>query len=397
MRVKLDTAVFTYRRKFERGGQIEEDESSAFTRNIHYVQRPDVSVVPKNSYWRRPTDYTSVIAFESSPVQGVIIRNRLFDNPTVEAWSETKVGILPEFLSPFISYGNQYPSQNSVNRAETQALLKIRDSKVSVGLAMAEMNKTIDLVADRTMSLYRSYRALRKGNFRKALYEVGIKGKTKGKSAAQLTLEVQYGWTPLMSDIMGGYDEIRRPFRNHGIRLKAKSRVSEHDTDRVNYYNDPEGTFSCIYETDYEKQVQVILWFEVNSPSLLQASSVGLTNPFEIAWELVPFSFLLDWVVPVGNLLSSLTATEGLTFLGGTKTLTGRTKRTAKVIVKPDTRIYGDLPGRFLATGFAVGNFSVFEMDRFTYSEPPNGNIYYKNPISGGHLLNAVALLRSIR
>jgi hypothetical protein len=34
---------------------------------------------------------------------------------------------------------------------------------------------------------------------------------------------------------------------------------------------------------------------------------LGLINPAVVAWELVPFSFLVDWFIPVGKFLDSWT------------------------------------------------------------------------------------------
>jgi hypothetical protein len=43
-----------------------------------------------------------------------------------------------------------------------------------------------------------------------------------------------------------------------------------------------------------------------------------LSNPAALAWELVPYSFVVDWMIPVGDYLSSLDAVNGLTFRRGT-------------------------------------------------------------------------------
>jgi hypothetical protein len=48
--------------------------------------------------------------------------------------------------------------------------------------------------------------------------------------------------------------------------------------------------------------------------------TVGLLNPATVAWELVPYSFIADWFVPVGDYLTGLTADCGLVFKGGSVT-----------------------------------------------------------------------------
>ena len=46
---------------------------------------------------------------------------------------------------------------------------------------------------------------------------------------------------------------------------------------------------------------------------------LGIDNPLEVVWELIPLSFVADWFIPVGEFLRSLTATNGLVFHSGYK------------------------------------------------------------------------------
>lgn len=43
----------------------------------------------------------------------------------------------------------------------------------------------------------------------------------------------------------------------------------------------------------------------------------GLLNPLEVIWELVPFSFVADWFLPIGDYLSALDASSRFTHEGG--------------------------------------------------------------------------------
>jgi hypothetical protein len=46
-------------------------------------------------------------------------------------------------------------------------------------------------------------------------------------------------------------------------------------------------------------------------------NQTGFTNPINLLWELLPFSFVADWFLPIGNYLEALTAWNGLEFLDG--------------------------------------------------------------------------------
>jgi hypothetical protein len=55
----------------------------------------------------------------------------------------------------------------------------------------------------------------------------------------------------------------------------------------------------------------------ISNPNLYLANKLGFVNPAVIAWELVPFSFVVDWFVPVGNFLSQWTDFVGLSLQNG--------------------------------------------------------------------------------
>jgi hypothetical protein len=50
----------------------------------------------------------------------------------------------------------------------------------------------------------------------------------------------------------------------------------------------------------------------LSNPSLAQLNGTGLLNPALLYWELMPYSFVVDWFIPVGDVLASLTAGLGL-------------------------------------------------------------------------------------
>ncbi len=66
----------------------------------------------------------------------------------------------------------------------------------------------------------------------------------------------------------------------------------------------------------------------ISNPNLYLANNLGLANPAIVVWELIPFSFVVDWFVTVGQFLENgsawlgLTVTKPYTTYGGTRLLT---------------------------------------------------------------------------
>jgi hypothetical protein len=70
-------------------------------------------------------------------------------------------------------------------------------------------------------------------------------------------------------------------------------------------------TLTYFHSGNYKCRVKV--WCELSSPHLSELQQIGLTNPALVVWELIPFSFVFDWFVSVGDWLTGLTALQGVT------------------------------------------------------------------------------------
>ena len=139
--------------------------------------------------------------------------------------------------------------------------------------------------------------------------------------SSQAWLSFQYGWKPLMSDLTSfglaalsfsdDYDRYLNIQRGVAPVLRKSVSTTGHGS------KDP-GTF-----TGFGKHVETMqtagcnLWYRFKpTPETLSSaeflrSKMGLTarDIIPAAWELVPYSFIVDWVLPVGDRLSKVTRT----------------------------------------------------------------------------------------
>lgn len=209
------------------------------------------------------------------------------------------------------------------NEAVTKSLNKIGDMKANIGENLATLGMTIRLLKDpiggiisatkkvredKTLwpLIYQSYRQLRRNG--------GIPSKV-----AQKYLEYVYGIAPLVSDVYGilelAKEQSKAPLLLNG-RGSAERMLSGPDLAYFNasLYRDERWT-SCVAKS----KTRTTLWATISkqTPALRSLQQLGLLNPASLAWELVPYSFVLDWVLPIGPVLYAFSAPAGLDFVGG--------------------------------------------------------------------------------
>lgn len=231
-------------------------------------------------------------------------------------------------FAKFLGNGNVFPDSwgTSVDRFYRPDLSDLNHVKAyerlkgsigetsSLGVNLAEYEQSVSMIANRAGQLLRSYRALRRGNVGLALREVGLSSKSGNRfkkidpkrvpgQLSSIWLELHFGWVPLMQDIFNATDVLQRGLPPFKVRGRAKFSVEDFFSDsNVDIY------------TLHTERCQLSGRLHVTNPNLLRANQLGLTNPAVIVWELVPFSFVVDWFLPVGNFLSQSTDLMGLDF-----------------------------------------------------------------------------------
>lgn len=179
--------------------------------------------------------------------------------------------------------------------------------------ALKERGKTIEMVTNRLMQLWKGAVALKKGRFREFLRIFGIKPLPKHvhrqwarpKEFSGLWLEYWMGWAPTVGDVystlefLGG--EIPTTKVRAGSAVALSQRSSSTSLGRVRT-NVAAGRVAVWIQADVE----------LTNPSLYNLNGLGLLNPAKTVWETIPFSWLVDWFTNVGQVLGQITDWVGL-------------------------------------------------------------------------------------
>jgi len=134
--------------------------------------------------------------------------------------------------------------------------------------------------------------------------------------------------------------------------------------------------------------VTVNLVAKVDNPTLARLNSLGLINPLTVAWERMPWSFVVDWFIPVSTFLQALSATIGLDFFTGSVTYRtfGKTKGAWPFLIST-------VPSRNWAIEAEEANASGLMVQRVVLTGFPRPTLFLnQSPFTTKRALNAIAL-----
>lgn len=201
------------------------------------------------------------------------------------------------------------------NKTYTVFRDKIKSHSLELGnYASPEGRQAVDMIVKRAKTLYDFVSALKRGNLTRASYLLGHrppatrKPRQRRKRAASLFLEYRFGWAPLIKDIYDAVDYLQHSYTDGWKSVTAFSSARQSGVAGTKGY----GTY--YYETDYSLGISQSAQYRISDPNRFRANTLGLINPASVIWENVPFSFVVDWFLPVSDFLNSYSDFVGIEF-----------------------------------------------------------------------------------
>lgn len=120
----------------------------------------------------------------------------------------------------------------------------------------------------------------------------GLAGKRKANALASVYLSFRYGWKLLMSDVTSLSQAMKRNVASRFTRCTA---MSSHTVNGV--------TTQCTYQVYYDKYGGILK--EMSSLDQM-TQELDLEMSLGNLWDMVKYSFVLDWFADVGSVLESV-------------------------------------------------------------------------------------------
>lgn len=229
-------------------------------------------------------------------------------------------------------YAPQTPLDDSiVGEAVRKAEIRLRDKvgglTVNLAQAIGERRQTAMLLAKSVERILSVARAARHGDLIDVALQLGYpvkervrKGRIYGYdrrrlinpgdrfNIANVWLEYTYGWKPLMQDVYGSIELLNKKITSDGMSVGSSATA---------YYAEEFSNTTPKYSLKKSTKARMSFHVRCQDEMVALAASTGITNPALLTWELIPFSFVVDWFIPVGQYLEGLTAYDGFTFQSG--------------------------------------------------------------------------------
>lgn len=220
------------------------------------------------------------------------------------AWSQWKPGNY-ENQDVAVTRGEQLlPYSEGSKAIQNKIIAEIVSGKAQAAVDLVELRKTKDMVTNAGLGLFRLYKDVRSGraisSFIREMNRDGFRSTLGNK-----WLEYIYGWAPTISGAFETAEILQKSFAagmiytgrvRHNMRRSAITYQSKHHREI--------STTNLRCRGFYE--------FTISDPKMLTWTQLGFTNPLSIAWELLPWSFVLDWFVDIGGYINRMDFALGM-------------------------------------------------------------------------------------
>jgi hypothetical protein len=202
------------------------------------------------------------------------------------------IGVAPPFTFP----------SSLLLEAQSKLADDVRKHSFNLAVNIAQGKQMTNMVLDNLKLFGHAVKSARRGNFVDAIYilKQSPRGKRKfvSKDISGRWLELQYGWLPMISD---SFEAAKAFGEANKVRMKLYRGTK---VLKVNFNSSTSPpNFSGL---GVNKKRVSYLYEMSEGGNLSWKRSLGLTDPLSVAWEILPWSFVIDWFLPIGTYLESL-------------------------------------------------------------------------------------------
>lgn len=283
-------------------GPFQRDETVLGLANSSGFRPVDIQLSRRWYRQRKPHNLPLSFTFQRAQV---VRRWELFASST--PWGATEDKRSYPAAEPTTLFPDVY------NKAYEKFKNKLAPATAGMAVNLAQRKQAIDMIAARSLQIGRFASSLLRRDFGSAAKALGLTdrqlenvGRKRGKPLADAFLEAHFGWQPLVGDIGSAVEILQSGVPPTRVTAQHKRRRAGSTRQQVSadWYNQLDQSDTGVWKIGAD--------VVVTNPNLWLANQLGFVNPALVAWDVVPFSFVLNWFVTVEEFLSGFTDLWGL-------------------------------------------------------------------------------------
>lgn len=263
------------------------------------------------------------------------------------AWPNPPIPQLPGLENRIAEVVTDMWSKVSVKQNDTIASLG--EMKETVGSLISVFVKAIDIFRD----------------LRKLKLKAALRKTMSVKALMEEYLYLRYAIRPLMYEAQSYVDVLcnKTILKRQTFRSYRTLDATPEQTNNVTLFSSSAGTIiGTQYATrNVEIRGGVLCTLDIEN----NLGRWGITEPLEGAWELIPFSFIVDWFFNIGKFLASWTPNFGIHKLASWIVVTDMTTLTSTAVSGTNLPSYNYENYRYV-----TGQYSKVIMRKYRYPEP---------------------------
>lgn len=221
--------------------------------------------------------------------------------PNAHSWTIFRRGNYFGTVSTFFKNGSIQQSGAS----GTQVQGKVPPSYAQTAAYNRALSKMFDQVrTDIDLSVALAEHASTRRMLRSSLRVVDTIRRIHPKHWHKNWLEYQYGWRPLVNDVYKSLDELTNVAREYSRAVGTATERGYSLSLRPNMWGIT--GFDSPEWNAWTQRERISALYRLEPSFITKIGNWSSLNPATIAWELLPYSFVIDWFIDVGGYLRNL-------------------------------------------------------------------------------------------
>jgi len=311
---------------------------------------------------------------------------KLVDNSTLSGPDNRVLGVT--FPTAFF---DSYWTSNEETKLLSNLLNKVKGGSFNMGVSLAEVDKLAGTVLGTVKTIGLGVSDLLNLRFGRFARRFGTSPPSAKRVRELRTLdisgrflEMQYAWKPAIQDVFDAakaFESLSNGPRQQTFRM-SRTVNRKYIADNLANYQKVGVSLQIKRSYTYEMYEEMAAYRQM-----------GLANPLSIVWERLPWSFVLDWFLPIGTYLELI---GQVPFMNGRWMVTSSVRSQETLLAELNS---GVSPYNVINTPVPQSEALAFYLQRsVSFSPPPvpTPNLQVQGAIHGQRIGNAVALAHQL-